>query len=83
MFPGDNFGGSLNRVLYHSLDNDDDNDSNKNSSLYMKIAPDDRMQRKENQSRELFLREIYLYDEVIILNFLNLIELNRKKNHIF
>lgn len=49
----------------------------------MKLAPDERMQRKENQSRELFLREIYLYDEVINLNFLHLIEINREKNHIF
>lgn len=73
MFKGDNFAGSLYRVLYHSLDDDDDDhddndkDNNRSSSLYLKIAPDEKVQRKENHSRKLFLREIYLYDKVNIL----------------
>lgn len=51
------------RILYK--DAKETNDKNQ-SSLILKIAPTDPFRRESQKLRELFLREISIYDEVRI-----------------
>lgn len=58
---GDNFVGMIYRILYK--DANETSDKNQ-SSLILKIAPTDEFRREKQKLRELFLREISIYDEV-------------------
>lgn len=54
--------GEIYRILYK--DGNDEN-NNKQSSLILKIAPRNEIMREKLQSRELFLQEIKMYDNVL------------------
>lgn len=54
--------GLIYRILFKNCD---DTDDTRKTSLILKIAPKDEMRRKTLGVRNLFLREISMYDEVI------------------
>lgn len=58
---GDNFNGEIYRVLYKT-----EHDDTKQSSLILKIALRNETRREMTGARSLFLREISMYDQVII-----------------
>ena len=58
---GDNFMGEVYRVLYK------DANEKSQSSLILKVAPRNPARREHMRSRDLFVREIDLYDKVSIL----------------
>lgn len=58
---GDNFIGEIYRILFKDA-NDENNE--KQSSLILKIAPKNLFRRERFRIRDLFLREINMYDEV-------------------
>lgn len=58
---GDNFIGEIYRILYKD---GNDSENEKQSSLILKIAPRNLQRRKKLRLRELFLREIDMYDQV-------------------
>lgn len=53
--------GEIYRILYSD---DDENNSNTASSLILKIAPRNPVRREKFHARDMFLREITMYDEV-------------------
>lgn len=55
-----NFIGIVYRVLFSK------EDESKSSKLILKVAPQNAARREQFKSRDLFLREIYLYNEVIL-----------------
>lgn len=57
--------GIIYRILFKSRS---DNDDTKETSLILKIAPSDEMRRKTIGVRNLFLREISMYNEVISIS---------------
>lgn len=59
MTKGDNFMGEIFRVLCQDTTN-----SNNQTSLILKKAPRNLMLRQAFHSRDLFLREIAMYDQV-------------------
>lgn len=62
-FSGDNFVGVIYRILYKDAN---ETSGKEQSSLILKIAPTDPFRREMQKLRELFLREISIYDEVMI-----------------
>lgn len=58
---GDNFVGVIYRILYRDANETADENE---SSLILKIAPTDPFRRETQKLRELFLREISIYEEV-------------------
>lgn len=54
-----NFVGIVHRVLFGKEDEPD-----RVNKLILKVAPQNEARRKAYHSRELFLQEIYMYDEV-------------------
>lgn len=58
---GDNFMGELYRILYKDAN---DSDNKNQSSLILKIAPSNLLRREKMRLRNLFLREIDMYDQV-------------------
>lgn len=56
---GDNFIGIVYRVFCNTAD------KKKSSKLILKIAPENEAQRQLVRARSCFLREIYIYNEVI------------------
>lgn len=67
---GDNFVGAIYRIIYK-----DAKDSHNESSLILKIAPSARVNREKQRLHELFVREIFIYDQVCS----TLIEKSREK----
>lgn len=61
LITGDNFVGEIYRILYKDA-NDQNNE--KQSSLILKIAPRNLCRREKFRIRDLFMREINMYDEV-------------------
>lgn len=61
-----NFIGMVYRVYFEKED-ENDNDRN-SSSLILKVTPQNAARRNQFCSRSSFLREIYLYDKVLISN---------------
>lgn len=59
--PGDNFMGEIYRILFETSD---DKNDRKKSSLILKIAPRNPFRRKMIPLRDIFLREIHMYDVV-------------------
>lgn len=59
-----NFIGVVYRVSFNK-DDETDNDNNSISKLILKVAPQNSARRTQFLSRIFFLREIYLYNEVI------------------
>lgn len=55
--------GEIFRIQFKPSD-DDDNDHSKKSSLILKCAPTNPLRRQRVGVRNLFLREITMYDEV-------------------
>lgn len=55
---GDNLMGEIYRILF------EDEDGINQSSIILKIAPTNPARRKAFQTRETFLREIIMYDQV-------------------
>lgn len=53
--------GLIYRILFKT-------DDTRKTSLILKIAPKDEMRRKTLRVRNLFLREISMYDEVIFFS---------------
>lgn len=72
---GDNFMGKIYRILYKD---GNDSENKKQSSLILKIAPRNLQRRKELRLRELFLREIDMYDQV---SFMSKLEENKILNY--
>lgn len=58
--------GNVYRILYKSMDKND----KKTGSLILKMALTDLERRKDVKSRESFIREITMYDEVYNLDYL-------------
>lgn len=54
-------------IVYRVSFNKEDEASTKSSKLILKVAPQNAARRAQFFSRALFLREIYLYDEVILI----------------
>lgn len=61
-----NFVGIVHRVYFEKED-ENDNDRN-SSSLILKVTPQNAARRIQFCSRSSFLREIYLYEKVLISN---------------
>lgn len=64
-YPDVNSTSTVYRVLYQALDGEN---RVTNSSLILKHASDDKNDRVHLNIRKIFLREIYIYDEVRALN---------------
>lgn len=58
--------GEVYRILY---ENSNENENRNESSLILKIAPTNLARREKMRSRELFVREINMYDKVIIISY--------------
>lgn len=54
--------GEIYRILYK---NSNENENQDQSSLIMKIAPTNLVRREKMRSRDLFVREVNIYDKVI------------------
>lgn len=52
-------------IVYRVSFSKQDEPTSKPSKLILKVAPQNAARRAQFQSRSLFLREIYMYDEVI------------------
>lgn len=61
IFLGDNFIGEILRIFYKDAN---DNETSEKSSLILKIAPQNVLRRQKLRLRDLFLREIDMYDQV-------------------
>lgn len=60
--------GEVYRILYNGCD---DNKNKRQSSFILKVAPRNRMRRERMRSRDLFVREIDVYDKVNISKLYN------------
>lgn len=56
---GDNFIGIVYRILFSTAD------GKRSSNLFLKIAPEKEEHRKMVLARSSFVREIYVYNEVV------------------
>ena len=56
-----NFLGVIYRVSFNAVDV---SENSTNSSLIVKVAPQNETRRTQFHSREMFLQEIFMYDEV-------------------
>lgn len=59
----DNFLGIVQRITYNKIA--DKNEDAQKSTLFLKTAPTNAIRREGFNSRNCFLREIYVYDEVV------------------
>ena len=61
---GDHFIGEIYRILYKDAN---DSDNKNQSSLILKIAPSNLLRREKFRLRNLFQREINMYDQVCMI----------------
>lgn len=59
-----NFIGDIFRIFINNEDQNKSNELESLSKLILKLAPQNEGRRNQFHSRPLFLREIYMYDEV-------------------